>query len=161
MYYGDGVKFIAGRNFDTEYGHHEAGTVVEDAPKFPNLDVLVSASFLYPYAPDAGYAYLPPHIFNSVNTREEVEAKVAGDTTPYSAARGVANVQYPGGKPEVVEQAEREAELQHKARALVLAQHEARTAPKADAQETPKKVAVKKAAPAHQTAKKAAPSKEK
>lgn len=102
-----GVKYIAGRNFQTEYGDHTAGDVVEEAPQFPNLEVLVSAGYLYPYAPEAGYAYLPPHLFSSADLKEEVLAKIEGDQ---HSKRGT--VQYPAGKPETVKQSERDAEIQ-------------------------------------------------
>jgi hypothetical protein len=93
--------------FQSEYGVHEAGTVVEEAPGFWNLESLVGNRFLWPYAPDQGYDWLPPHLFNSVKTMEEVQAALAGDP---SATKPVE--QYPGGKPPVVEQAEAEAENQ-------------------------------------------------
>lgn len=102
-----GVKYIAGRNFQSEHGEHTAGEVVDVAPQFPNLEVLVSAGYLYPYAPEAGYEYLPPHLFSSADRKEEVLAKIRGDQ---HAAAGT--VQYPGGKPEVVQTAERDAEIQ-------------------------------------------------
>jgi hypothetical protein len=102
-----GVAFIAGRTFQTEYGTHEAGTVVKEAPLFPNLDVLVSAGLLHPYSPGNGYEYLPPHLFTDTNLKSEIEAYMQGDTTPS------ATPQFPDGeKPEVMQVAEREAEQQ-------------------------------------------------
>lgn len=102
-----GVAFIAGRTFQSEYGMHEAGTIVPEAPKFPNLDVLVSAGLLYPYSPDNGYEYLPPHLFRDTNLRSEIDAWLQGDTTSIKVE------QFPNSeKPEVVLQAEREAEVQ-------------------------------------------------
>jgi hypothetical protein len=74
-----GVKYIAGQTFQSEYGVHEAGSVVEEAPGFQNLEVLVANRFLWPYAPDDGYAWLPPHLFSAVKTREEVKAVLVGD----------------------------------------------------------------------------------
>lgn len=102
-----GVAFIAGRTFQSEYGTHEAGTIVREAPKFPNLDVLVSAGLLHPYSPGNGYEYLPPHLFTETNLKHEIEAFIAGDPTPSAVP------QFPDGeKPEVVLQAEKEAEQQ-------------------------------------------------
>lgn len=76
-----GVKYIAGITFQSEYGVHEAGSEVPEAEKFANLQVLVDAHFLYPYAPEEGYDWLPPHLFNTVRTRQEVLDKMAGDPT--------------------------------------------------------------------------------
>jgi len=98
-----GVAFIAGRTFQSEYGTHEAGTVVTQAPQFPNLDVLVSAGLLHPYSPGNGYDYLPPHLFSETNVLAEVEAFIAGDPTPDVE-------QYQDGiVPEVVIEAEQQA----------------------------------------------------
>lgn len=97
------VLYVAGVTFQSEYGVHEAGSVVKEATKFQNLEVLVDNRFLYPIAPEHGYAYLPPHLYNHIGTEEEVMAKLAG--VPMNNPE-----QYPDGKPEVVKQAEREAE---------------------------------------------------
>jgi hypothetical protein len=106
--YVPGVKYIAGVTFQTEYGTHEAGTIVEEAPGFWNLDSLVDNRFLWPYAPNDGYDWLPPHLFNSVKTMDEVRAALAGDP---SATKPVE--QFPDGeKPPVIQQAEAEAENQ-------------------------------------------------
>lgn len=106
--YVPGVKYIAGVTFQSEYGVHEAGTLVEQAPAFWNLDSLVDNRFLWPYAPDKGYDWLPPHLFNSVHTMEEVNAALEGDR---SGTRPVD--QFPDGeKPPVIQQAEAEAENQ-------------------------------------------------
>lgn len=77
-----GVKFIAGKTFKSEYGTHEAGSVVKEALEFRNIEVLVSNRFLFPYAPEAGYDQLPPHLFNHVQLQTEVEEQMVGDTTP-------------------------------------------------------------------------------
>lgn len=76
-----GVKYIAGVTFQSEYGTHEAGSEVKEAEKFANLQVLVDSHFLYPYAPEEGYAWLPPHLFTAVRTRQEVLDAMAGDPT--------------------------------------------------------------------------------
>lgn len=110
------VKFVAGRTFQSEYGTHEAGTEVEEARLFPNLDVLVSAGFLYPYSPEDGYSYLPPHLFSSVNTYEEVIAKLRGD---HQSVGGQVE-QFPYGKPDEVLEAERQAEVQEASYPLIL-----------------------------------------
>lgn len=113
-----GVKFIVNRPFDTEYGHHDVGEEFKEAWQIYNTEVLVSAGFLYPYAPGNGYDYLPPHLFSLVSRKEEVEAKMAGDP---SGERGVD--QFPDSpKPDVVKQAETEAEIQQKLYPQLLAQ---------------------------------------
>lgn len=76
-----GVKYIAGVTFQSEFGVHEAGSEVEEAPLFSNLQVLVDSHFLYPYAPEEGYAWLPPHLFAAVRTRQEVLDAMKGDPT--------------------------------------------------------------------------------
>ena len=151
MFYGENVRFIAGRDFDTEFGHHEYGEEVPEAPQISNLDVLVSAGFLHPYVPEQGYQYLPAHLYNYLNTKAEVESKLVGDTTPHAAMQ---NPQYPGGKPEVVKQAEAEAEQQVILREQVRLQHEQMAERRA--QQDAKREAAKAA-----VAKKSAPAKEK
>lgn len=122
--YVPGVQYIAGVTFQSEYGVHEAGTVVKEASQFANLEVLVSNRFLWPFAPDEGYDWLPPHLFNSVKTMDEVKAALEGD--PHGTRRVP---QWPdkddptkeGQKPAVVAQAEFEAEQQPVIRAKMLA----------------------------------------
>ena len=109
-----GVKYLAGVTFQSEYGVHEAGTVVKQAEKFPNLEVLVSAHYLWPYAPEKGYEWLPPHLFNDVRTMKEVKAALAGDA---SGARAVP--QFRGEKPQEFKTAEAEAEAQVIIRAAI------------------------------------------
>lgn len=98
------VVFIAGKNFQSEYGTHMAGTEVEQAAKFPNLQVLIDNNFVYPIAPSAGYNYLPPHLFSSINVKDEVMAKLRGAMNP--------NPDHfqDGKKPESMLLAEREAQ---------------------------------------------------
>lgn len=112
------MKYVCGRPFDTEYGHHTPGDVVEQAPLFANLPVLVSAGLLYPYSPDEGYEYLPPHLFSATNTRAEVIAKIEGDRS----AQEMTDLPFFGEIPEEITQAHREAVLQLLARDAVLAQ---------------------------------------
>lgn len=101
-----GVAFIAGKTFDTEYGTHEAGSIVKEAPQFPNLDVLVDMRWLFPFSPEEGYEYLPPHLFTGTHLKEEIEALLAGD-------QSINSEQFPDAdKPDVIVQAEREAEIQ-------------------------------------------------
>lgn len=102
----DDVQYVAGRNFQSEYGHHEAGSIVKEAREFQNLTVLVDAHVLYPYAPDKGYEFLPAHIFNSIETRDEVMAKLEG------AAPQNPDHFRDGRKPDAMVQAEREADQQ-------------------------------------------------
>jgi hypothetical protein len=100
------VQYVAGRNFQSEYGFHPAGSIVKEARQFQNLQVLVDAKVLYPYAPERGYEYLPPHIFNSIALKEEVMAKLEG-------VRAKNPSHFQGGrKPEAMIQAEREADQQ-------------------------------------------------
>lgn len=99
----DDVVFIAGQNFQSEYGLHKAGEEVKEAKKFQNLQVLIDAKFIYPVAPDAGYNYLPPHLFKHINVRSEVMAKLEGAMTPYP------DHFQDGKKPESMLLAEREA----------------------------------------------------
>ena len=139
-----GVKYIAGVTFQSEYGTHEAGTVVEEAPSFQNLEVLVDNRFLWPYAPDDGYEYLPPHLFNSVRTQEEVKAELEGDP------KGTRRVpRWPtasddpteeGDPPQQVEQAEWEAEQQEVIREQIRATQQPGQ-PKKDSGPTPEEVA--------------------
>lgn len=150
------IRYVAGRPFDTEYGHHEPGKVVLDAPKFPNLEVLVSAGYLYPYAPDEGYEYLPPHLFTGVQTREEVMAYLAGDESQYV----MRNAEFEGYTPPEFAVAEHEARMQTVLRDQARNQGEAarvRAAGKA-----PSTVEVKDASfsPAKPAAKKTAAKKE-
>lgn len=103
----DDVVFIAGVTFTSEYGVHEAGTEVEEASRFPNLQVLIDSHFVYPVAPDKGYAYLPPHLFNHINVRDEIMAKIEGALSP--------NLDhFQDGKPAEVLQAEAEADQARK-----------------------------------------------
>ena len=102
-----GVKYIAGRDFDTSYGHHEYGKVITEATKFENLDVLVAMHYLYPYAPEMGYEYLPPHLFNDVQTKVEVKATLEGDPVGSAAVPSWAD-----GKPDLLTKAEEHAEAQ-------------------------------------------------
>jgi hypothetical protein len=101
----ENVTFVAGKNFQSEYGTHEAGSVVEEAHEFQNLQVLIDSGFVYPYAPAEGYGWLPPHIFSSVALQEEVMAKIEGQ-------QFLGREQYPNGKPNEVLQAEAEADAQ-------------------------------------------------
>ena len=103
-----GVKFICGRPFDTEFGHHDPGEIVEEAPGFNMLESIVRSGLLYPYAPEAGYDYLPPHLFSDTRTRQEVLDQIKGDSTmtvrdPFRDENGA--------KPEPMLQAEREADI--------------------------------------------------
>lgn len=110
-----GVKYIAGITFQSEYGVHEAGTVVEEAPAFQNLEVLVSNRFLWPYAPEEGYDWLPPHLFNHVKTHEEVKAALTGDPKGTQRVPNWPDEDNPhedGTPPAVVSQAEFEGEQQ-------------------------------------------------
>lgn len=99
----DDVVYIAGRTFKSEYGTHEAGTEVKEASKFGNLQVLVDNHFLWPVAPDKVYNYLPAHLFNHLNVREEVMAKLEAAMAPHRK-------QFPNGKPPEVLLAEQEAD---------------------------------------------------
>jgi len=112
-----GVAYIAGQTFQSEFGVHEAGSVIpnEEAESFGNLQVLIDNRFIWPYAPDEGYDWLPPHLFNDVKTMDEVRAVLEGDP------HGVRSVpQFPDPEdptqeddtPEVVLQAEDEADEQ-------------------------------------------------
>ena len=97
------VVFIAGQNFQSEFGEHLAGTEVEEARNFSNLQVLIDAHYIYPVAPEAGYNFLPPHLFNHINVKDEVMAKLRGVLSP--------NPDHfqDGKKPESLLLAEREA----------------------------------------------------
>lgn len=105
MDYPDNVKFVAAKNFETENGLQVAGEVVKGAKDFFNLEALVRGGFLYPYAPEDGYSYLPPHLFNELRTRKEVLAKIEGDPTAQTSVN-----EYE--KPEAVKVAEKQAEAQ-------------------------------------------------
>lgn len=103
----DDVVYIAGVTFKSQYGEHPAGSVVKEAKKFQNLEALVDNRFLYPIAPEGGYDYLPPHLFNHIDLKDEAMAKIAaGD-------KGQFRGHYLRGKPEMVKQAEAEADAQH------------------------------------------------
>lgn len=104
-----GVKFIAGRTFQSEFGVHLAGDEVEEADQFQNLDVLVSANFLYPYSPDVeGYNWLPAHLYNDTQLLGDVQEKLEGDHTGAQQTTQFAGDE----KPEVIKQAEAEAAMQ-------------------------------------------------
>lgn len=109
----DDVQYVAGQNFQSEHGYHEAGSIVEEAREFQNLQVLIDAKFLYPFAPERGYAYLPANIFNHIDLQEEVMAKLRGAPSPNPDHFA------DGKKPEAMLQAEREADLQYQAYASV------------------------------------------
>lgn len=113
--YVPGVRYIAGVTFQSEYGVHEAGSDVPEAPGFWNLDSLVDNRFLWPYAPDDGYAWLPPHLFNAVKTRDEVKATLEGDPQGSRTVPQFPDKDDPtkeGTKPAVFAQAEFEADQQ-------------------------------------------------
>jgi len=132
-----GVKYVAGLTFQSEYGVHEAGSEVKEAEQFPNLEVLVSNHFLWPYAPDEGYDYLPVHLFGSVERLEEVKAHLDGDPTPHSQHE----------KPVQLEQSEKEAEAQTEIYAKIMnpVQPKAEVVPEEQApKRTPRKRAPRK-----------------
>lgn len=112
-----GVKYLAGQTFQSEYGVHEAGSEVPEATKFGNLDVLVSSHFLYPYAPDLGYEWLPPHLYSAVQTRKETQDMLDGDP---SGTRAVPQYQ-DNEKPDSVVEAERDADNQNVIREQIMA----------------------------------------
>lgn len=122
--YVPGVQYIAGVTFQSSYGVHEAGTVVPEAEKFENLGVLVANRFLWPFAPEQGYEWLPPHLFNDVRLMSEVQELLAGDQ---HASRPVPQFPDPedpnseGVPPQEVLQAEFEAQQQEKIREQVRA----------------------------------------
>lgn len=105
MQFPDNVKFLAAKPFQTEFGEHQPGDVVKQAKDFFNLEALIRSGFLYPYAPEDGYAYLPPHLFSELQTRKEALAKIEGDV----AAQRASDYEQPGP----VKLAERQAEQQH------------------------------------------------
>src|SRR6476620_2770800 len=109
-FYGD-AEFIAGKDFDTEYGHHEAGSVVKEAHKFYNLDVLVSGGWLFPVVPDEGYDTLPPHLFSLVITRQEALDAINRDNS-HEVLTHVSD------KAEVVVEAEKQVKQDEEARAV-------------------------------------------
>lgn len=125
-----GVKYIAGITFQSEYGVHEAGSEVKEAEKFQNLQTLVDAKFLYPYAPEEGYAWLPPHLFSAVRTREETLKMMEGDPTG-------SHVKFE--KTELHKQAERESEAQD----VIREQMKNNLVPAEDRGPTPEEVASK------------------
>lgn len=149
-----GVKYIAGVTFQSEYGTHEAGSHVKEAEKFQNLVTLVDAHFLYPYAPDGGYDFLPPHLFNDVRTRQELLDYLEGDPVNKHTTD-----QFPGGeKPEVIKLAERDAEEQDVIYAKLKATQQPGR-PKAPEGPTPEEVASEALGEKKTTAKKAAAKK--
>jgi hypothetical protein len=132
-----GVKFIAGRTFKSEYGTHEAGSVVKEALEFRNIEVLVSNHFLYPYAPEGGYDQLPAHLFNHVQLKEEVEAAMAGDSTKMTVV----------ARPRQVEEARVDAERQVEIRRhLRMTPDEVAKEKEEAAQPTPRKTTTRKTA---------------
>lgn len=113
--YVPGVQYIAGITFQSEYGVHEAGTVVKEAEKFQNLGVLVDNRFLWPFAPEEGYDWLPPHLFNDVRLMSEVRALLEGDPSGTRAVPQFPDPEDPtkeGVPPQEVHQAEFEAQQQ-------------------------------------------------
>lgn len=152
--YGENVKFICGRPFDSEYGHHNPGEEVKEAPQFHLLETLVRAGLLVPYAPDEGYDYLPPHLYSLLNTKAEAEAILNPDPSPHLLGK----VPWEGhGKPEVVRQSETAVKAADDHRAEQRKRETQQTAKRAEAQKNPparksvadtvaKKTAAKKAA---------------
>jgi hypothetical protein len=112
-----GVAYIAGQTFQSEFGVHEAGSVIpnEEAEQFGNLQVLIDNRFIWPYAPDEGYDWLPPHLFNDVKTMDEVKAVLEGDPMGTRSVPQFPDPEDPteeGEPPEEVLRAEDEAEEQ-------------------------------------------------
>lgn len=132
--YSENVKFICGRPFDSEYGHHDPGEEVTQAPQFQLLETLVHAGLLYPYAPDEGYDFLPPHLFSILNTRQEVEQQMEGDPAANTLGQSQWGVH---GKPEVVKQAESQVKAAEDHRAATMKAAEEHTAKKAAAAQNP------------------------
>lgn len=135
-----GVAYIAGQTFQSEYGVHEAGHVIptEQAETFPNLQVLVDNRFVWPYAPEQGYDWLPPHLFNDVHTMDEVKAVLEGDphgSRPVPQFPDKDDPTQEGDKPQQVQQAEDEAEAQDVIREQIKATVQPGT-PKEDSPET-------------------------
>jgi hypothetical protein len=112
-----GVAYIAGQTFQSEFGVHEAGSVIpnEEAEQFGNLQTLIDNRFIWPYAPDEGYDWLPPHLFNDVKTMDEVKAILEGDPMGQRSVPQFPDPEDPTQEdeaPEVIQQAEDEAEQQ-------------------------------------------------
>lgn len=75
--------FIVGRPFKTGDGWCWPGEPAPDeVTTSANLYALVSSGFLYPYVPDKGYAYLPPHLYNAVRVYQEVNDIIARGEAP-------------------------------------------------------------------------------
>ena len=82
--------YIVGRPYLTVDGWATPGEPAsEEVVSSGNLYALISAGFVYPYVPDKGYSYLPPHMYNAVRTYQEVndiiavgEAPIEMDWTP-------------------------------------------------------------------------------
>ena len=155
------VKFIAGVTFQSEYGVHEAGSEVKEAMKFSNLQVLVDSHFLYPYAPDNGYEFLPPHLFNAVRTKDETISVLEGDP---SGTRAVV-----APKSDLLDKAEAEAEAQNMIRDQIRTERQPGNTPEKTPEDEPVKDEPKVEEPADKpvrqtakktVAKKAAPTKE-
>lgn len=136
-----GVKYIAGLNFKSEYGEHKVGDVVEQAESFQNLEVLVSNRFLWPYAPEEGYDWLPPHLFNHVQTEKEVRDQLAGDPDSTRSAKPFGD----GVRPRVFQTADEEKAANDEIYAKIRNPQQP-GAPKAEPEQKPaaKKTAAKK-----------------
>lgn len=52
----------------------------DDVETWHNLQALVASGFLYPYSDN--HAYLPPHLYKAVRSREQAELDITLSTTP-------------------------------------------------------------------------------
>lgn len=111
----EGCTYIVGLPFSDEDGEHTTGEEysAEQANKLHYLEAFVSSGRLYRVWDAEDYGQLPPHVFNAVQTRQEAEAKIEGDSSHTETRLN-------WEKPEQLEQSEKEAEVQEQIHQLVL-----------------------------------------
>lgn len=119
------IKYMASRPFKTEDGEVWPGDDI-DASKVPDIQLLVQAGFVVPYAPNQGYSKLPAHLWTYVQRKTEAQAKLDGDS---SARRGAAVPEVQGDNS-VIQEAEKNAKNQAKLHTLVKRQAQNASAPK-------------------------------
>ena len=120
----DNIRYLAARPFKLPEGDMWPGDEI-DASTVPDIQLLVQAGFVVPFAPNQGYSHLPPHLWTYVQRKTDADAKLAGDP---SARRGAVVPQEQTDNP-VIQESELHAQNQDKLHSLVLRKSRAQSTP--------------------------------